>query len=55
MGVGLGRGVITLYMYTFLFSSPIIDGFLSNIIKLLSQNIEVLLILFYTRLKINKT
>ena len=55
--MGPGTGVITFYMYTFLFSSRIIDGFLSNIpvIKLLSQNSEVLLILFYTRLKINKT
>ena len=42
--MGPGTGVITFYMYTFLFSSRIIDGFLSNIpvIKLLSQNSEVL-------------
>ena len=41
--MGSGTGVITFYMYTFLFSSPVIDGFLSNIIKLFSQNSEVLL------------
>ena len=31
-----------------------IDGFHSEVIKLLSQNSEVLRILIYTRLKINK-
>ena len=31
-----------------------IDGFHSDVIKLLSQNSEVLRILIYTRLKINK-
>ena len=31
-----------------------IDGFHSDVIKLLSQNSEVLLVLVYTRLKTNK-
>ena len=35
-------------------STPPIDGFHSDIIKLLSQNSKVLRILIYTRLKINK-
>ena len=37
----------------FVFSLSI-DGFHSDVIKLLSQNSEVLRILIYTRLKINK-
>ena len=35
--------------------SPMIDGFHSDVMKCWSQNSEVLRILIYTRLKINKS
>ena len=51
---GEGGGVLSKKKTGILVVSLLIDGFHSDVIKLQSQNSEVLRILIYTGLKINK-